>query len=292
MLGKLIKHEWKGTYRAGCLILLALAAVTFMGWLAFQSPMWSAVSDGDYRRYSRVLPLSGIMDLLSMFTLLFYVMMLAAASIGLLIFLATHFYKTMYSGEGYLTHTLPVTKNKLLVSKILVGGIWVMIVFLAIVVSVAALISFIVATALSGECTVWEFWRELWKEFGGLMRVFALELDMELGVRTVYWIVCLLAGPFVTLCILFGAISLGQLFTRHRVLMAIVCYIGVNVVSGIVQSVLEVLMAGTFLTYDNAGILRGYIDATSITSTIIELVLAALMYLASYLVISKKLNLE
>lgn len=31
MLGKLIKHEWKGTYRVGCLMLIVLAGVTFLG---------------------------------------------------------------------------------------------------------------------------------------------------------------------------------------------------------------------------------------------------------------------
>lgn len=44
MLGKLVKHEWKGTYRVGCLMLLVVAIVTFFGWLAFQAPMWQMLA--------------------------------------------------------------------------------------------------------------------------------------------------------------------------------------------------------------------------------------------------------
>mgnify|MGYP006882960014 CR=1 FL=1 len=51
MLGKLIKHEWKGTYRVGCLMMLLMAGITFFGWLAFQSPMWKELS-GDSDSYS------------------------------------------------------------------------------------------------------------------------------------------------------------------------------------------------------------------------------------------------
>jgi len=110
MLGKLLKHEWKGIYKVGCLFLVALLGVSFLGWLAFQSPMWRSLAE-DTVYQSGVLSL---LDVASVFTLFLYALMLVAASVGIMVYLAIHFYKTMYTDEGYLTHTLPVTKNKLL----------------------------------------------------------------------------------------------------------------------------------------------------------------------------------
>lgn len=288
MLGKLIKHEWKNTYKAGCLILLSLVAITFLGWLAFQSPMWS-LSDKTYADYNFSL---AVMDLVSIFTLLFYVIMLVAASLGILIYLALQFYRTMYSGEGYLTHTLPVTKHQLLVSKILVGGLWSFIVTVGIVLSIAALISFMVASALAGEYTVGEFWRMFFQEIGKLAKYIEIELDFELSLRLTIGIIDTVIRPFVMLTIVFGAISLGQLFTKHRVLMAIVCYIGVQMVSGLLESILQIMTSTFFVSRDMRYAVSGYLDVNSIVGYSVQLVLAVGMYLASYLVTRKKLNLE
>lgn len=289
MLGKLIKHEWKNTYKAGCLILASLVAITFLGWLAFQSPMWRNLPDNAYSDYNFSL---AVMDLVSIFTLLFYVIMLVAASLGIMIYLALQFYRTMYSGEGYLTHTLPVTKHHLLISKILVGGIWTLIVTAGIVLSLAALVSFMVASALAGEYSVGEFWRMFFQEISKLAKFIEMELDFELGFRLAIGIVGMVIRPFITLTIVFGAISLGQLFTKHRVLMAIVCYIGVQLVSGLLESILQIVTSTFFVSRDMRYAVSGYLDVNSIVGYSVQLILAVGMYLASYLITSKKLNLE
>ena len=41
----------------------------------------------------------------------------------------------MYTDEGYLLHTLPVTKHEILASKILVGGLWVLIIVFSMYLS-------------------------------------------------------------------------------------------------------------------------------------------------------------
>lgn len=285
MLGKLIKYEWKNTYKAGCLILLSLVATTFLGWLAFQSPMWrNNISYTDAQ-----MPVAILMNVMSVFTLLFYVIMLIAAGLGIVIYLTLQFYRTMYSGEGYLTHTLPVTKNQLLISKILIGGVWSLLVTLGIILSVAALVSFMVMSALAGEYSVAEFWRLFLEEIGKMFKFFEMELDFELSARIGLWMIGLVSSHFITLTVVFGAISLGQLFAKHRVLMAIVCYIGVQMMSGLLESVTRVMTATVFDTVSSFG---SYVDTNSIVSWAVKILLTAGMYLASWLVTSKKLNLE
>ena len=93
MLGKLIKHEWKDTYKMGCLMLFITLLVTVMGWLSFQSPMWKMNSDSYYMSL-------GPLDFISIIVLLMYVFMLAGISYAILIYIGVHFYKTMYTDQG------------------------------------------------------------------------------------------------------------------------------------------------------------------------------------------------
>lgn len=290
MLGKLIKHEWKSTYRVGCLMLLVLAGITFFGWLAFQSPMWQSMARDTYYYDSRV----AILDIVSIFTLLLYVIMLVAVSVGIMVFLAVHFYKTMYTDEGYLTHTLPVTKNNLLFSKILISGIWVLILLAAVYVSMFALLNFMFGVILPDEYSVGEFWRMFFSEFGdAITEAFREEgMGVNLTAWGVYFIVSMLVSPFITVIIIFGAISMGQLFTKHRVLMAIVSYIGVMIVNGILGTVVEGIIVAAHVDGNSAKALGGYFNSNMICSAVINVVMAVVMYLVSWYVSTKKLNME
>ena len=73
-------------------------------------------------------------------TLILYVIMLLASTWGMLIFLGIRFYRSMYTDEGYLSHTLPVTANQLFLSKVLVSGVWYLFITIGIGISVVALI--------------------------------------------------------------------------------------------------------------------------------------------------------
>ena len=73
-------------------------------------------------------------------TLILYVIMLLASTWGMLIFLGIRFYRSMYTDEGYLSHTLPVTANQLFLSKILVSGVWYLFISIGIGISVVALV--------------------------------------------------------------------------------------------------------------------------------------------------------
>lgn len=288
MLGKLFKHEWKATCKVGILMLILIAVVTFFGWLAFQTPMWQQLSDETY--YGKL----STLDVLSIVTLIMYAMMLVGVTYGTLIYLGVHFYKTMYTDEGYLTHTLPVTKNQLLVSKILVSGIWNLIVSAAVILSVCGLLIFMISAVMPAGLT----WGDIIEAFEENWDVFMSVLKDELGVNLVQWIVLMLVTflltPFLSMIILFGAISIGQLFTKHRVLMAIVCYGGIMilsmVVSSVVQSVTSMHSLNSMMQETIA--LNNYLNASMLSGAIQNIVMAAILYFASYLVISKKLNLE
>ena len=123
MLGKLLKHEWKEVSVIPCIlsaILLVLSVISGFSFLGIREGI------ADVSRFMTV-----------MLWMLFY-FALIAVSMGITIYMAVHFYRTMYTDEGYLTHTLPVSGRELLWSKLIPMVIWsfltIIVVFLAVLI--------------------------------------------------------------------------------------------------------------------------------------------------------------
>lgn len=289
MLGKLLKHEWKCTWKAGGIMLLGLVLVSLFGWISFQAPMWRSVANDSY--YSGF----SMWDLFSVGTLFMYIIMLIGLNYGIIIYMAVRFYKTMYTDEGYLTHTLPVSKHQILVSKILNSGLWYVLMELGVMLSVFVLVFSMVSVFLPEGYN----WSDVWDMLGPEMIRYINESFMEIFGMTVngYFgmlLVISLVTPFCTMIILFGAISLGQLFTKHRVLMAIVSYVGIMIVANIISSMVRsAFSVGMMMNYtsDNA-LAGGYMNITMWVSAILSVAEAAVLYFVSYYVTSKKLNME
>lgn len=277
MLGKLIKHEWRSTYKVGLLMVVLTFAVTFLGWLSFRSPMWQSLSDESDMYYS-----FNPLDILSVVVLLMYVFMLVGITYGMMIYLAVHFYKTMYSAQGYLTHTLPAGKHQLLISKLLVSSLWVLIVCLLVLLSAIAVICSLVGAVAPADIA----WSELWSEISSGLQVLSSQFDLNIGGYFLTVLVSVILDPFITITTLFGAITVGQLFTKVRVLMAIVCYVGVLMISGIVSSLTQSMISV------GAGEIGKYMNISTGASMLTELLIAVLLYIASYQIITRRLNME
>lgn len=289
MLGKLFKHEWKGTWKVGCMMLLGLVLVTLFGWLSFQAPMWQSLANDSY--YSGF----SMLDLFSVGTLLMYVIMLIGLSYGTIIYMAVRFYKTMYTDEGYLTHTLPVSKHQILVSKILNSGLWYILVELGIILSVFVLVFSMVAALLPEGYTWADVWEMMDVEVMDVMNeVFREIFGMSVNGYFVMLLIVSLITPFCSIIIVFGAISLGQLFTKHRVLMAIVSYVGIAVVANIISSLVQSMFSVSMIRYYSSSdaLAGGYMNVTVWLSTILSVIEAVILYFVSYYVTSKKLNME
>ena len=276
MLGKLIKHEWKSTYRMGCLLLFITLIVTFLGWLSFQSPMWRQMS-GDYYRVS-----FSPLDFLSIVVLIMYFFMLVGITYATQIYMGVHFYRTMYTDQGYLAHTLPVGKHQLLGSKILVGGLWVLFVNAAVILSGMAVMGSMLGAVIPEEYAWSEIWRELSPVLGDFFSIFGLDS----GLYFTFMILSAVLGPFVSVAILFGAVTLGQLFNKARVLMAILCYVGVCMLNSLIASAVQSMVAFSAWEYGTV------VHAGMYCSLIVQALAAVLLYFASYQILTKRLNME
>lgn len=288
MLGKLFKHEWKCTWKVGGMMLLGLVLVSFFGWFSFQAPMWRAVADPGH--YSGI----SVWDLLSFGTLFMYIIMLIGLNYGIIIYMGVRFYKTMYTDEGYLTHTLPVSKHQILVSKILNSGLWTILMMIGIELSVVILVLSMIGAFIPEGYTWADLWREIEPELGYMNEMFRDIIGMSMNGYFWMMLVFSLISPFCSMIILFGAISIGQLFTKHRVLMAIVSYVGIMIVANIITSTVQSIFSVNQMSRsvsDNV-LVGGYVNMSVWLSMTFSIVEAAILYFVSYYVTTRKLNME
>lgn len=204
------------------------------------------------------------------------------------------YYKNFFTGEGYLTFTLPVTVGQHLFVKIttvlVLELVTVYLLFLSgcVVTSGSLLVEIIKA--------VWYILVLLLKENG--LHVPILFLQMVVAIAVSAWVELL----FYQHCI-----TVGQLFPKARLLGAVGVYFGYYLLEQVVATVgmvlfwlamlfaIPILMALPF-----AEALVGFVDRyylyfmhLSIAfSTWISLLSGVFYYVVNYLVIRKRLNLE
>ena len=287
MLGKLIKYEWKNTAKVCGSLILFLVIMTAVSCLIFCLPSMSDFLLGDSR--SGFTP----MLILKIMLLVLYIFAMIGVVYGALIYLGVHFFKSMYSDQGYLTHTLPVNSHQLLISKTLVAGIWYLLITAVMLVSIVALILTIGGKVMSLEgMNIFEELAANWDDI-----IYAIESVLGAGIvkEALLYLLQIIIGAFCSMMILFGAITIGQLSSKHKVMMSIISYFAITVALQIISSL--VMIPITF--YTTQQMIQEVNVTMSMTTTptytisiLINLITAIVLYFLSNYIITRKLNLE
>ena len=276
MLGKLIKYDMKALNRfliiIHCFLLLAAALLRIF------------VTGRIYNLESEE---NGV--LLGLFVILYFILVVGV-SIGTLIIVGVRFYTNLFSSEGYLTRTLPVTSGQHLLSKTITGCIWGCIDTLLIL---AATYYTIFTPAVKG---VYSQHREEILELLGLTGKYA---DTPVSVAVLFLLLLLIEDTLSKIITLYASIVLGQLFSGHRVLGAVVAYFALNTVISVIAFAVMVPLgysSNTFLiaapdtltlSYNSSGL---FVDSLKM-SVIFSLAVTVILYLASYHLMKKKIDL-
>ncbi len=154
----------------------------------------------------------------------FWYLSVAALSAAGSVMCLVRFFKSLFTGEGYMTFSLPVTPTKLLVSKFLSAFIVTIACLLEIVLSVLIAFPF-------EEITI------LWNEISVALSEISAFLSMDPLFTTELVLLLVVMIP-MGLVYLFLIASIGQLFTKGRVIITIALYYGASFLIGIVLSVL------------------------------------------------------
>lgn len=282
MLGKLLKHEWKSTCKIMTAANLTLLLLTLTGCCILNTDIFDSQESA----------------LLAVFLIIFYALSLAAFSIITGIYLYTRFYRNLFTSQGYLMHTLPVTPLQLFHSKLLVGYFWSSVNALLTILSVI-LLSFVAGyhyVDTYGAENVQDLLQDLdmvistgngdWTiSFRNLFGYTPLQI---LGLM----ILLQLSGSLASLLMGYVSILLGQLMEKYRLACAIGFYIALYIGNQIISSVL-ILSPTLYKSVSTMGsFLNSYYKNMLPAAVFSQLILSFIFYMVSVLLMRRKLNLD
>ena len=291
MLGKLFKYEFRAVGKTCGFLLIVAFCVTILGAVYLLSPLFEGIVNPKGQMGEMGPGLSVISVILGILGLLSYAVMLIAISFGFTLWLSLRFYRSMYSDQGYLTHTLPVKPVHVLVAKVVTGGLCMLILSIALY----AMVLFLV---LLGAAKVLDLsMGELLHSFQVNVKFFLDVIKEQAGISFtgsgVIFLISLFLTPFTTVSIIFGSLTLGQYSWKNKGLMGIIAYLIVRVamkfVSGIVGLAMTVLQISQPVGFASS-VMRA--NGSSLGTLAINLIFAVALFFWSIHVVQNRLNLE
>ncbi len=285
MLGKLIKYEWKGLRFPLMIMMIVLAGTMILtcGVILTINP-----------KLDETLAWYSVMAL--MLSVFLYYFGIIGCTLGTTLIVVVRFYKTCYTDQGYLTHTLPVTPHQLLNSKILTAIFTYLLMIFAIILSIFIILQVGIHHVFSfiPDYSYAELRHEFSIVFADILDSFEDEFGLRLGLYIAYLLFYCIVGVISNVITLFGCVSLGQLYAKHRIVGAIAAYFLLQFVMMIIGYITAIpmytrMLAGTY--YDNATVF-GIMSPTMNMSLLTTVLLAVVMYFVNLHMMTKKLNLE
>lgn len=204
MLGKLIKHDLKALYR----LMVPLHLLMLLAGLGVRFTLTIQL----YDKIPNV-----------MFGLLIggYILIMVIVPFVTAFALCWRFYKNLFTDEGYLTLTLPVTPNQHLLSKLISGIIWMLFDYGVLIICIFLPVT--IPDILTQSDQILAEMDEVLEmpsvTFFTIMFVVGL---ISCVVNTLFYYVC---------------IAIGQLFSKHRLIAAVIMYFAISTVLSTLTSV-------------------------------------------------------
>lgn len=227
MLGKLIAYEFRGVWKPALIILVIMAVAGVVGSMSLATV--DALTDN--YSYSSSDVTTDLSIVLTLFTL-FAGFIVWAGVVGLFIVTVVRFYRTMFTDEGYLTLTLPVSTAALVMAKYLVGFVIMAAgTALAIILYSMMLAPLTSDYGLSASTTILAM-------LSGSFGFFDDQAPAAVAAGAVNAIV----GIGYQLGLAYLALTMGAwLAKRHKVAAAVGIYLGISWLLSLVFSVANVL---------------------------------------------------
>ncbi|MDD6207435.1 MAG: hypothetical protein PUB10_02810 [Clostridiales bacterium] len=215
MLGKLIKHDFKAAARQFIPLFLFVILMTPLTRFSFWFSDFIQERMPEYSKYLEIIPNTVICS---------YVVTMIIFSMATVLILATHFYRSMVTREGYLTHTLPVTSMQLIGAKTFVSVIWTILAITIGVLSVLALL--ITMNGLT----------DFGKTIASSLKEFQIQSISEFILFFIELLMLMIASIAFSYGKIFFCISIGQLCKDHKLLASFGIYFGLNILQRFVTN--------------------------------------------------------
>ena len=277
MLGKLMKHEFRATARIMLPVMGAMVALALLANLSIRG-LAGNLSD---------VPMLRILFVL---IIIFFGVAVVATAVMSLVIMVSRFYRNLLKDEGYLMFTLPVSVHELIWSKLIVSLVWFLGTGLLIFLVMTLMALNLSHTNLQMILEQFPSWSEIlgWLDEAGVRgQVITFLVQIVLGT---------LIGIFAVCLHFYGAMALGHMFSKDKVLLSIVFFVGISFAFNLMEMGYGIVGFG-LSDLENMD-MSGAREGLSFVSTVIwhgiglSTLQAAVMYLATFLGLKKGLNLE
>lgn len=281
MLGKLIKFEWRSTYRLMAALDLALALLTMAGCCILIADVF------------------GQQDMLPMAVLLLslYALSLTAFGLATMLYLYVRFYRNLFASEGYFMHTLPVTPMQLFHSKLAVGYVWMALNSVLVTFSIFALLASILLhyAKIHGTEALFQLLYGPGLQSlinGNFFDPFYEKFGYTAGQFFAKFLLLHLTSSFASLLTGYVSILLGQLVEKYKRAASVGFYIVIYVVNQVVCSILMVIPTLQRLSGDSDKLFYHYFMEIMDYGTVSQLIMGALFYGAAVFLMRRRVNLD
>lgn len=269
MVKKLFKHEMLSYIRIWLPMNLILLGIAILGRIV-------RFFEND----------STVYNIVNISSITIYVIGIIAA-VGITLVLGIiRFYKNLFSGEGYLTFTLPVTSSQHIAVKTITAAAFQIFTLLSVLVSLAVM-------------TAGDVLPEVIKAVNYLMKLIWGGVGFHLPLYITEAVLLVVLVTHVQLLFYYTCISIGQLFRKNRILAALGVYFGFYIITQILgtlaiifvtlfSEMLDMEAVGRFIEQHQIGFIHGVFGIIAL----VALILGAIYFIVIRTIISRHLNLE
>lgn len=275
MLGKLMKHD--GVALSRVLVPLHLGALGVALVAVVCGFAGSGFGESAHRAYGTAEELLRLSAGFAYATFAFCLVLLCVLTVATFFVVVHRFYCNLFTDEGYLTLTLPVTANQIVLSKALTGALWLLVDFL------------IVGTCLAAVLFGMDVFSEMLSTGDVFVRrfpEFPSAGEWANFANTFFQVIAWMLAAYASLC-------LGSSATRHKVATAVGVFLLIGIAVGSITSVFDVLALSALSSFA-PGLIDQYGFYTAVTG-LIGLVIMFALAVGSYAVcvfwLTRRVNL-
>ena len=292
MLGKLLKYDLRSVGRFWWIAMLTMIGASFSTAVSYRLYLEISMSQAYLSGENNVLIALALMAL--NIILIISLVVIGASLIFVAVLIYVRYYKHLFTDEGYLTFTLPVSRKQIYFSKLVNAGLWLMLSELVLFACAMVMLVIVIPSYGKGIIAVDTLESMLdtlvnsFKERGGWMI-----LQGILGVLLAFAATMLSVGV-VYFCITLGA----TVAKRAKIIVGIGAYYLIDVVTrifgtalGIVPMVWVIVILLKF-SETNIHLFNGATSIMMLMLFAIVSLLAAFFHCLTLNILERKLNLS
>lgn len=274
MLGKLFKYEFDRTWKVMVTIFAIASGIAIINCINISGVFADSLSVDEA---------GGILIFSVVLFSVFAMTVFASIFVGY-IYSCWSFYKSMYSEQGYLTHTLPVDPAATIFVKLIVAFAWFMGNVLVVAISILA---FACSGANMSTAEAVARISEEWQKLVVTIDENAMEMIGH-GAEYVITIVVLMAlfSILRSYMFVFTSFTIGQLSNNHKVGSAVLAGFGLSIINRVVSATITVNRFNILTDFSDM------IDSTMWISLVYTVVSLIVMYVVNVYLVKHKLNLQ